>query len=101
MYLSSISLFAIKQIVMAIKVTRNNRTGLRAKKASMEVPEALDVDSSHVMPSTRTSAYPTQLLPYLASCQPPPLRRGLPQFQSSTPLHFIANSLKAKRSIPL
>jgi hypothetical protein len=67
----------------------------------MELPEAFDADSSHVMPSPGD-----QRLPHTNSflARPPAnllfFDAVLPQFRSSTPLHLIANSLKEKRSIP-
>src|SRR2546421_706752 len=46
------------------------------RKASTALPEALNVVASLVMPSPGISAYPTQLPPCSASCQPPLLRRS-------------------------
>jgi hypothetical protein len=72
--------------------------GLRAKKASMEVPEALDVDSSHVMPSSGTSAYPTQLLPYSGQL---PTSSSSTQFYHSfeAPRLFISLQTASKQSV--
>jgi hypothetical protein len=101
MYLSSISLFGVKRVVTQSShdecqdgVACEEKLRWSFQKLSMSIARMS-------CPRPGTSAYPTQtpsLLGQLPTSSP--LTQFLPLFRSSTPFHLIANSLKAKRSIP-
>src|ERR1700722_9455213 len=100
MYVSSISLFGVKRVVTQSSHDEQQGWGCVRRKLRWSFQKLSMSIARMPCPRPGTSAYPTQT-PFPARPAANLLFDAiLPLFRSSTPLHLIANSLKAKRSIP-